>query len=118
MPRGRPLLLLTASMALCCVTPSPSAPAAVSVPKSSPAPAIPVSTRAFRQERAIVLRHATVMPASSPAIANGAVSFADGRIVQVGKNADVPTPPGADEMDVSGKVITPGIIDAHSHLGV
>jgi imidazolonepropionase-like amidohydrolase len=58
------------------------------------------------------------MPASAAAIADGALSFSAGRIVHVGKNADVPTPPGADEIDVSGKVITPGLIDAHSHLGV
>jgi imidazolonepropionase-like amidohydrolase len=58
------------------------------------------------------------MPASGPAIADGAVAFADGKLVAVGKNADVATPAGAEEVDGTGLFVTPGIIDAHSHLGV
>jgi imidazolonepropionase-like amidohydrolase len=72
----------------------------------------------WRQERAVVVRHATVMPASGPAIEDGAVAFADGKILAVGRNADVATPPGAEEVDGTGLYVTPGIIDAHSHLGV
>jgi imidazolonepropionase-like amidohydrolase len=58
------------------------------------------------------------MPASSPSIPDGAVSFSDGKIVAVGPDAQVSTPPGGEEFDARGLVVTPGIIDAHSHLGV
>jgi len=50
------------------------------------------------------------MPASSPPIVDGAVSFAGGRFLQVGTSAEVATPAGPDEIDVSGKVITPTAI--------
>ncbi|WP_233261565.1 amidohydrolase family protein [Vitiosangium sp. GDMCC 1.1324] len=73
---------------------------------------------AYRQERPVVVRHATVMPASGPAIEDGAIAFTDGKIVAVGRNAEVATPPGAEEVDGTGLYVTPGIIDAHSHLGV
>lgn len=40
----------------------------------------------------------------------------DGKIVAVG--ADIARPADADVIDGTGKWVTPGIIDAHSHLGV
>nr|WP_246357216.1 amidohydrolase family protein [Pyxidicoccus fallax] len=58
------------------------------------------------------------MPATGPTIEDGAVAFVDGKIAAVGRNADVATPPGAEEVDGTGLYVTPGIIDAHSHLGV
>ncbi|MFY0564668.1 amidohydrolase family protein [Archangium lansingense] len=72
----------------------------------------------WNQTRAVVVRHATVMPASGPFIEDGAVAFAEGKLVAVGRNAEVTTPPGAEEVDGTGLYVTPGIIDAHSHLGV
>ncbi|MGF7148165.1 imidazolonepropionase-like amidohydrolase [Sphingomonas zeicaulis] len=48
-------------------------------------------------------------------IDNGSVLFADGKIVAIG--ADVAAPAGATVIDGRGKVLTPGIIDVHSHLG-
>jgi imidazolonepropionase-like amidohydrolase len=64
----------------------------------------------------VVIRNATVLTAAGPELSRGSVSFADGRIVAVG--AEVPAPPGATVVDGSGKFVTPGIIDVHSHLGV
>jgi imidazolonepropionase-like amidohydrolase len=42
--------------------------------------------------------------------------MSDGRIVAVGRNLE--TPAGASVIDATGKWVTPGIIDGHSHLGV
>ena len=39
-----------------------------------------------------------------------------GRIEAVGSEADVPIPDGATRVDVSGKTIMPGLIDADAHL--
>ncbi|MEY2928226.1 MAG: hypothetical protein RL367_2703, partial [Pseudomonadota bacterium] len=51
-------------------------------------------------------------------IENGSVLFADGKIKLVGgalTDADIPA--NADDYDGTGKWVTPGIIDVHSHLG-
>ena len=45
--------------------------------------------------------------------------FSDGRkVVRVAPSAEVVTPPGAEEVDLRGAYVTPGLIDVHSHLGV
>jgi len=49
-------------------------------------------------------------------IDNGTVVFADGVIQAVG-GPDLASPTGALEIDGTGKFVTPGIIDIHSHLG-
>ena len=41
------------------------------------------------------------------------VAIGDGHIVAVGQGLDVP--PGAETIDVSGLMVAPGFIDAHSH---
>ena len=48
-------------------------------------------------------------------IDSGSILFADGKIVELGTN--VAAPAGATVIDGRGKVVTPGIIDVHSHLG-
>ncbi len=79
---------------------------------------VPVHEQRWLQPRAVIIRHATVLPASGPAIEDGAISFQDGKILAVGKDQDVATLPGAEEIDGKGAFVTPGLIDAHSHLGV
>jgi imidazolonepropionase-like amidohydrolase len=78
----------------------------------------PTVPRTWAQSRAVVIRHALVMTAAGPSIEDGAISFAEGKIVAVGPDAQVTTPAGGEEIDARGKIVTPGIIDAHSHLGV
>jgi imidazolonepropionase-like amidohydrolase len=77
-----------------------------------------IGSRSWAQPRPVVIRHALVMPVSGPSIQDGAVSFSEGKIVAVGPDAQVQTPPGGEEIDARGLTVTPGIIDAHSHLGV
>ena len=47
-------------------------------------------------------------------IANGTVILRDGKISAVGDNIAVP--PGAQVIDTTGQFVTPGLIDAHSHI--
>lgn len=54
------------------------------------------------------------MTATRGTIANGTVLIRDGKIAAVGTNVSVPG--GADVYDATGKFISPGLIDAHSHI--
>ena len=62
-----------------------------------------------------VVRNVTIYDGEGGRIENGQVLFADGKIVSVGATVD--TPAGAQVIDGTGKWVTPGIIDIHSHLG-
>jgi len=49
-------------------------------------------------------------------IKNGTVVLRDGKIVDVGTKVGIPAK--AEVIDVRGMVMTPGFVDAHTHLGV
>lgn len=49
-------------------------------------------------------------------IENGALVIVDNRITQAGASAQITTPAGAREFDVSGKTLLPGFIDVHAHM--
>jgi len=106
---------LSLALLLSCATTHPG-PTRLETQVDSDRPAEP--TRKWTQPRSVVIRHATVLPASGPRIDDGAIAFANGLIVAVGRSAEVATPEGAEELDGTGQFVTPGIIDAHSHLGV
>ena len=62
-----------------------------------------------------LITNATVLTAAGDRIEGGSVLMRDGKIAAVGRQLD---PAGAAVIDARGKWVTPGIIDAHSHLGV
>ena len=64
----------------------------------------------------VLLQHATVLTGTGQRLENADVLMRDGRIVAVGTALDVPA--DAQRVDATGKWVTPGIIDIHSHLGV
>ena len=61
----------------------------------------------------LVIKNATVMTASHGTIQRGSVWLHNGKIAGVG--ATVSAPAGATVIDATGKYVTPGIIDPHSH---
>ena len=58
----------------------------------------------------------TVFDGEGGRIENGTVLLRDGKIEAIG-GADLPVPAGYTRVDATGKFVTPGIIDIHSHLG-
>lgn len=64
----------------------------------------------------LLIKNATVMTASHGTIQNGSVLVHNGKIAAVGAN--VPAPAGAKVIDASGKWVTPGVIDPHSHAAL
>ena len=59
---------------------------------------------------------ATVFDGAGGRIDNGVVLIAEGKVRAVG-GADLAIPEGFQRIDATGKFVTPGIIDIHSHLG-
>jgi imidazolonepropionase-like amidohydrolase len=62
-----------------------------------------------------LLTNVTIYDGEGGRIDRGTVLFADGKIVAVGQ--DIAPPAGATVIDGTGKWVTPGVIDIHSHLG-
>ena len=74
------------------------------------------STYRARPFQPVLIEHANVFTGAGPELRNTSVLFRDGKIVAVGANLTAPA--GAMVIDGTGKWVTPGIIDTHSHLGV
>ena len=75
-----------------------------------------VSTYRARPFQPVLIRNATVFTGAGPELRGTSVLFQDGKVVAVGANLTAPA--GAMVIDGTGKWVTPGIIDTHSHLGV
>ncbi|MBL8998250.1 MAG: amidohydrolase family protein [Gemmatimonadales bacterium] len=68
------------------------------------------------QEQAVVLRGATIHTVTNGVIENGTIVLDGGRIRAIGK--DLAIPAGAKVVDLTGKHIYPGLIDAYSTVGI
>jgi len=64
----------------------------------------------------ILIRNATVMTVTKGTLQNGSVLIENGKIAAIGKNVSAPA--DATVVDGTGKYLTPGIIDCHSHTAV
>ncbi|HWH03591.1 MAG TPA: hypothetical protein VN674_07885, partial [Gemmatimonadales bacterium] len=125
-------LLLLAGVAACAGARAGQSPSPAQSPAATTAPTTQTSAASqdsFSAERAqypstykrhpnapVLIKNATIMTAAGQEIANGSILFKDGRIVAVGTS--VTAPADAVVVDGTGKFVTPGIIDVHSHMGV
>ena len=64
----------------------------------------------------LAIKNAKVLPVTGDPIENGTVLVDGGKIVAVGACVEIPQ--GAEVIDATGKWVTPGLIDAHTHLSV
>lgn len=64
----------------------------------------------------VAITNAKIYPVSGPVIERGTVVLRDGKIVAVG--ADVSAPAGAQVIDGTGKVVTPGLFNGATQLGI
>jgi len=66
----------------------------------------------------IAFRGARLLTAAGPDIPDGVLLITGGKIAAAGPRGQVEIPSGARVVDAKGKTITPGLIDAHSHIGL
>src|SRR6185436_17324463 len=64
----------------------------------------------------IAITNARIYPVSGPPVAKGTVLIRDGVIVGVGDSVTVPS--GAQTIDATGKVVTPGLINSLTTVGL
>jgi cytosine/adenosine deaminase-related metal-dependent hydrolase len=63
------------------------------------------------------IRAGVVFPVTAPPIEDGAVLVgADGRITAVGQHTRVPTPRDAERLEFPDAILTPGLVNVHTHL--
>ena len=65
----------------------------------------------------LLIKNGYIKPMVGQDLENGCILVDDnGKIAQVGKNLTAPA--GAEVIDAGGRLVTPGCIDAHSHIGL
>jgi len=101
---------------------APTAAAVMATPDPASPPSPYPSTYQRQLSPPVLISHATVLTAAGPRLEEASVLLRDGRIAAVGPDAVVAAAAmaeeGAEVVDATGKWVTPGLIDPHSHLGV
>ena len=64
----------------------------------------------------LLIKGGTIKTITNGDIPEGEILVHEGKILSVGKDLDIPE--GCEIVDASGKLITPGLIDAHTHIGL
>jgi imidazolonepropionase-like amidohydrolase len=99
--------------------PQPSTPPQPAPQQTGAPPAVAnayASTYKPFPSRTTVIRNATILTAAGPAIERGSILLQGGKVAAVGPTVNAPA--DAVTIDATGKWVTPGVIDTHSHLGV
>src|SRR5438445_333291 len=66
----------------------------------------------------VVYRGARVYTAAGAPLEKAVLVVDGGKLVAVGPEGKVEVPRGARGRDLSGKVVIPGLVDTHSHIGI
>ena len=73
---------------------------------------------ASAQERPTAFTGARLLTLRGEAVDNGVLIVQGGRIKAIGASNAVAIPPEAERRDLHGKVVMPGLVDTHSHIGL
>ncbi len=92
-------------------------PTAARAARTALACVLALPAAALAQERPLVVRGARILPVAGPPIERGVLVARDGKIIAVGAEGTVELPAGAEVVDATGKVVVPGLVDTHSHIG-
>jgi len=76
-----------------------------------------VTVNLSAQEIPIVLKGAKIITISGDPIKDAVMIIQNGKIQSVGSSGEIEIPSDAEIIDASGKVIMPGLVDTHSHIG-
>lgn len=120
---GRTAVIMAGLLASACAV-QPKQVAAPVAPAPPPRPGLDAernpdpfpSTYRVADAVPIAIVGASILDGTGKLIENGTVVVQDGKVVAVGR--DVTVPDGAQRIEGRGKFVTPGIIDAHTHMGV
>jgi imidazolonepropionase-like amidohydrolase len=69
------------------------------------------------QEKPVAFTGAQIIPVTGAPIENGLLLVQHGKILAVGEAATIRLSGEVELIDVTGKVIMPGLVDSHSHIG-
>lgn len=75
------------------------------------------ATLASAQERPVAFVGGRILSIASAPVDDGVLIARGGRIEAVGGRGSAPIPAGALVIDCAGKVLMPGLVDTHSHVG-
>lgn len=92
-------------------------PLRVKLLKTCLAPLPLLASSLLAQPAPVAFINARVIPIVGEETAKGTVVIHKGKIIAVGPQASVVIPTDATIIDAAGKVIMPGLVDTHSHVG-
>jgi len=90
--------------------------ACVTTERATSVGAVEAVSETADSKHTVLLRNATILLGTGERLEAADLLIADDRIVDVGQNLG--RPQGAEVVDATGRWITPGLIDTHSHIGV